>query len=260
MVDETYQPKTYRKDGGDAHIIASGGYLDVEAGGELRIGGTAITATAAEINAIAGGGLSEAELGVLNSVTAGVAAASKALVLSAAAALAWTFTSASVDGGASVEPLALNTTLTGIGGVGGRAKFSMTTEVALGGWANALKGITDFGTAGRVTGLGSAVVAEMLMGPGTTEGTYAPLEIELGIPSGASMGTATSFLYMSANDTPAAFDTSGFLFNIAGLTANSGKLFNSGLSQVVTAAARLRVKVGATTYYIPLCAAEALTS
>ena len=47
----------------------------------LIIGSTAVTATAAEINAIAGGGLSDSELGVLNSVTAGTAAASKALIL-----------------------------------------------------------------------------------------------------------------------------------------------------------------------------------
>lgn len=46
----------------------------------LKIGGTAVTATAAEINAIAGAGLSAAELGVLDGVTAGTAAASKAVV------------------------------------------------------------------------------------------------------------------------------------------------------------------------------------
>lgn len=50
MADATYGPKVYRKDGGDALIVASGGYADVESGGELRLAGTALTATAAEIN------------------------------------------------------------------------------------------------------------------------------------------------------------------------------------------------------------------
>lgn len=35
MADTSYQPKTYRKDGGDTHVIANGGELVVEAGGEL---------------------------------------------------------------------------------------------------------------------------------------------------------------------------------------------------------------------------------
>ncbi len=35
MADETYQPRTYRKNGGDTHVIANGGELVIEAGGEL---------------------------------------------------------------------------------------------------------------------------------------------------------------------------------------------------------------------------------
>ena len=56
--------------------------VNVEAG-ELQIAGVAVTATAAEINAIAGGGLSATELGYLDGVTAGTAVASKAAVLGA---------------------------------------------------------------------------------------------------------------------------------------------------------------------------------
>lgn len=58
-----YTPKTYRENGGDRHVIASGGSLDVESGGEidiesggaLKLAGTALTATAAELNAMADG-------------------------------------------------------------------------------------------------------------------------------------------------------------------------------------------------------------
>lgn len=36
MADGTYQPKTYRKSGGDEHVIASGGKLLVESGGHIH--------------------------------------------------------------------------------------------------------------------------------------------------------------------------------------------------------------------------------
>ncbi|MFH0983663.1 MAG: hypothetical protein V2A79_19275 [Planctomycetota bacterium] len=49
--------------------------------GDLYIDGVAVTATPAELNAIAGGGLSTAELAVLDGVTPGTSAASKAVVL-----------------------------------------------------------------------------------------------------------------------------------------------------------------------------------
>jgi len=62
MADATYQPKTYREQGGDRFVVASSGSLDVESGGEidiesggaLKIAGTAITASAAEINKLDG--------------------------------------------------------------------------------------------------------------------------------------------------------------------------------------------------------------
>lgn len=224
----------------------------------LTIDGVPVTATAAEINAIAGGGLSAAELGVLDGVTAGTAAASKALVVSATKELAWSITAAGVG---TVTPLDFALTANGVGAEVDGAKFGAATEVALGDYANALNGKLDFGTAGRVTGLGGAICAELDLGPGTTQGSYACFEAELNCPASGSLGTRTSFMSLNAwGANVAAVDTGAFLFDLNGLTAASGKLFNSGLSQVVTAAARLRCKVGSTTYYIPLCAAEALSS
>ena len=35
MADDTYQPKVYRKDGGDTQVIASGGVIEFEEGGKL---------------------------------------------------------------------------------------------------------------------------------------------------------------------------------------------------------------------------------
>jgi hypothetical protein len=54
MADTTYGPKTYRTSGGDKHVIASGGTLDVESGGALQVAGSTITASAAEINKLDG--------------------------------------------------------------------------------------------------------------------------------------------------------------------------------------------------------------
>jgi hypothetical protein len=46
----SYQPKTYREDGGDKFVVASGGEIDVESGGSFKLAGTAVTSTAAELN------------------------------------------------------------------------------------------------------------------------------------------------------------------------------------------------------------------
>ncbi|OFX13611.1 MAG: hypothetical protein A2W00_04435 [Candidatus Eisenbacteria bacterium RBG_16_71_46] len=86
----TYQPKVYREQGGSRQVVASGGSLDVESGGEidiesggaLKINGTAITVTAAEINAMAGTGLDATELGYLNGSGTTVVA-SKAVIADA---------------------------------------------------------------------------------------------------------------------------------------------------------------------------------
>ncbi len=59
MSDITYQPKVYRKQGGDEQVIASGGTQTIESGGVLDaqagstvklLSATALTATSAEIN------------------------------------------------------------------------------------------------------------------------------------------------------------------------------------------------------------------
>jgi hypothetical protein len=206
-------------------------------------------------------GFSEAELQVLDGVTPGTGIASKALILDASGFLAVAATSASTDGGASVEPISLSTTMTGAGGVGGRAKFALTTEVELGGWANALKGITDFGDAGAVTGLGSGIVAELVLGGGCAAGSYAPLEVELGLPTGALTGTRTSLMSLNVyGDDAGAFDDSGFLFDLNGVAGSDpAHMFDEVTEQAVNAQARLRVQVNGTVWYIPLCDTAALS-
>lgn len=60
MTDSTYQPKVYRKQGGDELVVASGGAITVESGGSLTVAGVTVdentlalnglTASAAELN------------------------------------------------------------------------------------------------------------------------------------------------------------------------------------------------------------------
>jgi hypothetical protein len=167
-----------------------------------------------------------------------------------------TTSSASTDGSTSVAPLSVSTTMTGAGGVGGRAYFLTTINAALGGWSNAVKGEVVYGASGSTTGLGSSVLAEMTLSAGTSAGTYAPLEIELNLGSGASTGTLTSLIYASINGADkATFDTNGLFFNLAGVTAGAGKVWKTG-STLGTAAGGLRVRIAGTNYWLPVYAAE----
>ena len=134
-----------------------------------------------------------------------------------------TTTSDSTSGSVSVEPVSVSTTMTGAGGVGGRAKFLTTINAVLGSYSNALKGEVTYGASGRTTGLGSAIVAEMSLSAGTSAGTYAPVEIELNLDTNAVTGTATSLIYASVNGAAkATFDANGSIVNLAGVTAGAG--------------------------------------
>jgi hypothetical protein len=115
-------------------------------------------------------------------------------------------------------------TLTGAGAVGWASKSDLEANVALGAYANGLYGYLAFGASGRVTGLASGTVGEVVLSAGCTQGTYAAFEAEIGMPTGAVTGTNTSFFYLSTYGADkATFDTSGTLFNLAGVTKGSGK-------------------------------------
>lgn len=157
---------------------------------------------------------------------------------------------------ANVESVVVSTTMSGAGSVGGRAKFLTTINAVMGSYTNALKGEVVYGAAGRTTGLGSAVLAEMTLSAGTTAGNYAPLELELNAPTGAKTGTVTSFIHASTQGAAVAeVDTNGVFFNLQGLTAGAGKMLVAGAT-LGTAYGGLRVRVGSTNYWVPLYAAQ----
>jgi len=172
-------------------------------------------------------------------------------------------TSASADTSNSVEPIYMKSIMTAANGVGGRARFHLYTDVALGSWSNALKGYTEYGASGRTTGLGSAVCAEILLSVGTTSGTYAPLESELVANSAVSSGTATSFLYMNIAGTDSTgkttLNTNGYLFELgSGITDTAGGIFEA---ETVAAGAVdfthvLKIRIAGTAYYIGLNTAK----
>ena len=158
-------------------------------------------------------------------------------------------TCASTNASTSFEPLLFYTTLTGAGQVGGRARFFMTANVALGGWSNALKGEVTYGAAGRTTGLGSSVAAEMTLSAGTSQGNYAPLEIELNVPSGASTGTKTAFGYWSANGADVAtFQHAGNLLTLVGLGSASASHYLFHTTGTVSATHGLRISIDGVDY------------
>jgi len=164
------------------------------------------------------------------------------------------FTSASTASGTSVEPLNINTTMTGAGGVGGRARFYMTTEVELGSWANALKAEVDWGDAGAVTGLGSAAVIEATFGAGTEAGgTYGVLELEANFPADSGE-TNAAFIYasMQGAEVATADDAVAFL-SINGCAAGAGSLFQT-FSPIEDPQVQgsLKITINGTEWFIPL--------
>jgi len=141
---------------------------------------------------------------------------------------------------AETQGLNVTDTRTGAGATGWAGKFDLEANVALGAYANGVYGYLALGASGKVTGLGSGSVGEIVLSAGCVDGTYACFEAEMGMPSGAKTGTAASFLYLSLYGADAStFDTNGYLFQLAGVTKNTGKL----LADVTTGSTARPVQV-----------------
>jgi hypothetical protein len=165
------------------------------------------------------------------------------------------FTSSSTSGSTSVVPVLFDTTLTGTGSVGGRVQFNLNINGASAGWTNAIKGNVTYGSSGKTTGLGSAMSA------GTTSGTYAPLESEVTTATGASCGTATSFLYMNNTGTGTTVmnGANGYLFELgSGISDTAGGIFETEAnSDSMSMTHVLKIRISGTAYYIPLNTSKA---
>lgn len=171
-----------------------------------------------------------------------------------------TSSSTATAGGTSQAPIKMTHTMTGVGAVGGRAEFNTTYNAAgaAGGWTNALKGNFTFGaSATGGTGLHSGVCAEITVPDATVSGGfYAPIEAELNLPSShVPQDKQLTMMYLSANTTPATFDTYGTLFALQGVTGADNKVFDDSVTAVTNPQieAALRISVNGTYWYIPLC-------
>ena len=74
----SYIPKTYRKDGGDTHVIADGGKLLIESGGVFEFDGTQVTSTQVQELTVSGAILDGVQSVELNSTAAEIVAATLA--------------------------------------------------------------------------------------------------------------------------------------------------------------------------------------
>jgi len=153
--------------------------------------------------------------------------------ITAEALLSLYTTSNAVASDGNVEPFIVDTVLTGIGATGGRGIFKLSTNVKLGGWANALKAIFDCKATGQVSGLASAFCAEMIQPTGgITHGTWCSLELQLstetGIPS-----HKTSLIYANVGgNAKAQFDAAGFLLDLNCEAEGSGTFVNGDITTV----------------------------
>jgi hypothetical protein len=147
-----------------------------------------------------------------------------------------------------------NTALSTAGASGGAIKNNQTINAALVD-TTAIYGMVTFGTAGKVTGLAAGVTGEVLLSAFTTEGTYAALEAELGMASGASLGQKTCVIYANAYGSGAATIAAGadFINFGTGLTAGAGGFIDTNKGALANKYGGLRVWIpGVGTKYIPL--------
>jgi len=139
-------------------------------------------------------------------------------------------TCSSTSGSTSAQPWLFNTAMTGAGGVGGRMRINLDVNVALGGWANALKCSVDCKTNGRAAGLLTVINAELTM-PGSAggAGTYAVYEAEVVCPASWTGTNNVSIFYIAASGaTVTNFDTYGYLFDISGVTSGATSFWYTG--------------------------------
>jgi len=154
----------------------------------------------------------------------------------------------------NVEAFKVLMTLSGIGATGGRAMFELNTNVELGGWANALKGITDLKSTGSVVGLASGVCAEMVM-PATAPaaGNYVALEAEIVMPQNTGCGAGMAYMYCNVQGLgKATFQTSGYFAIIDNAGDTDLELFHVKTVADVDAKAFLAARINGTRYFFVL--------
>jgi len=159
--------------------------------------------------------------------------------------------------GTDGTPVYISHTLSAAGGVGVGLQTNVGVTLAGGNYVAALYGVLTFATAGRITGIASGVVGEVVLSAGTTQGTYCGLNSELVANSAVSSGAATAFFYCNiagSNSTgKTTLNTNGYLFYLgAGVVDTASGLFDTFSEITPKAIASLRILIGGVPYYIAI--------
>jgi len=134
-------------------------------------------------------------------------------------------------------------------------RAELVSAVETGVYANAIVGQLNYSTAGFTQGLAAVICAELDMASTNVnggKGTYATYEAEFNLPTGfVANSVPISVMYVNVWGAEAAqFDTTGYLFDINGVTKASGKFFQDNGALASTQA--IRVRINGTPYYIML--------
>jgi hypothetical protein len=155
--------------------------------------------------------------------------------------------------------------LSGAGGGGEAARIFTTVKDVAAGTAHGAHISLNFNDTGTVTGLGVAMRATLhIADQATQSGTMAAIQAEIwsdGTTSDPS-GSVLSFIrVVNGGDTGKSdVDDDAFLFHLDGFTAGAAKMFATGLTASTVygnLTASLKIRIGSTTYYIPVATAIA---
>lgn len=152
--------------------------------------------------------------------------------------------------------LSVQQTHTGVGASAEAFEAILTSNVALGNYANAIFGKIDFSTSGEVTGLAGVICAEVAM-PATDApagGEYAAFEAEFNM-AGASVNDRP-IIVMEVNAWGAGvaeFDDHAYLFDIAGVTIDTNHFVQTETDETKFSH-KIKCRVNGTEMFLMACA------
>lgn len=140
------------------------------------------------------------------------------------------------------------------------ARFTLTSAVKMGVYANAIVGKLNLSTTGYVTGLAGVICGELNLptsNPAGSAGTYTIFEGELEVPTGFTSAVPVSFMNFNLwGAGKANFDTYGYIFDIQGIADHAtGKVFQANTAGAASHA--LRIRINNESYYLMLTATGA---
>ena len=161
----------------------------------------------------------------------------------------------------TVTSLTVGQTHTGVGANAEVIKATLTSNVALGSWGNALMGKVDLSTTGLVSGLIGCVCAELNMPGGTVAGgagTYSCFEAEINCPTSYDSTVPIHVFQINAwGDEVAKFDSYGYLFDLTGVSSGASNLWYDNQKAAPAVEEFVRVKTPSGVRYLALYDANA---